>query len=1059
MQAMKVIGPTRNSLAATLLVFFFVGAAFAQQKRETGQFVESAPVQVIRPAAVVRPEVVRPAAEVLVPAAGSGSGDGGQSAAGGTPAEVKAPVEILRVENLARPVDASRSERVVRPGIALPPMEGGPRGKIVEDRAVAAPADTVIPARVLRAGAVASPAREVTPAAVVTVPESAVQPGAENVAEDGDRAPRILRAGSVVAPRQDIGAPEGGVPEETQTGIDGVPSEINQTADSAQRVQPEARLVPAEDVGSAAAVAVEKAPSTGQETSSAAADIAAQRARPENASALAEGVVPAQAEVFEDAVTPVAEVLSVEHSDLEASAEEQDTVVYTTEILRPTQIIMTPQVVRTPEEIMLPDELREQQEQQQKRREGSENSEDVAVSAVGDETEAGEDAAAVESAAGTQQTGAVGQTAEEEEMVEVEEVVEEVVEIEEEELPKIETSWTTRTEAQALRLRIPAPRGQIVDSDGYPLVQNRMGYRLGLKLPFFEEPDDQAVLAAARQGLATAAEILDEEWTLEDEVILKHYQYRRWLPLLFSGTLTEAQRLKVEEAGEEAEGLLLHPIYERFYPHGEFAPHVLGAIGKVRKLPTGEIGDMEPIFELTKGRFGLEAAFNEELTGDDGQLNILYDTDGTELSREIVDRPVPGKSIVTTLNVHYQRYAEASLAKHARGGAMVVIDARGGDILAMASYPNFDPGIWVDGLSKDQWAALKDDPRTPLYAKTFQGSYPPASTFKTVIALAAIDSGRVTRSSLFPCPISMVIGDRVFRNWNKESEGMLNVVDAIKRSCNTWFYRVALDTGSDRILEVAKEVGFGQPVGLPIEGEIFGSIPSNEVQRKRYGFGIRGGDLANIAIGQGSVLATPLQVARAMAAIGTGEYLSKLRLVKQVQDIDDNIVRSYPPPVRTLLPVSQASLDLVREGMVAVVSGSNGTGGRAAIRQAQMAGKTGTAQWDLAKNRNLAWFAGFVPAVNPRFAFAAVYEGDPGESVSGGGKAAPIVHDVFRRIYGRMEADSRRDYEELEEETPVIEVEQVPVATPPQLLPLPPPPPLQEPPKQEGFFKRLFRRR
>jgi len=623
-------------------------------------------------------------------------------------------------------------------------------------------------------------------------------------------------------------------------------------------------------------------------------------------------------------------------------------------------------------------------------------------------------------------------------------------------------SWETRTEARALRLMIPAPRGQIVDTSGLPMVQNKVTYRLGIGFPLFDQAMDATVLSFAKSRLAAAESLVPgATWTPKDKEILNHYKHRRWLPLLVSGTLDEDQMDAIENGKERAEGLLLHAVYERYYPHGKFAPHVLGAIKNEISIPTGPIADLDPIFEITKGRDGLELAFDEDLTGTHGEINVLFDTDGTELSREIVERPIPGANVVSTLDVHYQRYAEESLAKNTHGGAMVVIDARGGDILAMASFPCYDPSMYVGGLSQELWDELRNDPKNPLYAKTFQGKYPPASTFKTVVALAGLEDGRISRHTMFPCPSSMSVGNRVFRNWNKKSEPSMNVVGALKRSCNTWFYTVGMDTGSDSILAMARNLGFGQTVGLPIAGENSGDLPNNEEHRKRVGFAIRGGDLANISIGQGSVTATPLQVARSMAAIGTGEYLSELRLIKQVQDVNNNIIKTFPPPHRTQLQVSRHNLDVVREGMVAVVSGSNGTGARAAIPQAQVAGKTGTAQWVISKKQNLAWFAGFVPAKNPRFAFAAVYEGNPGEKVGGGSKAAPIVHDVLKRMYNRLEADGGGEkYEELTENAPKVELKDLPVARPLDVIPAAPIPEAlpPEPEKKRGLFQRLFRR-
>jgi len=630
------------------------------------------------------------------------------------------------------------------------------------------------------------------------------------------------------------------------------------------------------------------------------------------------------------------------------------------------------------------------------------------------------------------------------------------------ETPELSASWQTRPEARTLHLMIPAPRGQIVDRGGFSMAQNTVAFRIGVNFPHFENPTDSQILAYARQRLATANGIAGATWQLDPEAVLSHYEHRRWLPLLFSKSLTKTQRAAFVAASDRMDGLILHPSYERHYPQGKFAAHILGAIKKEVGIPTGPIADMDPLFEITIGRRGLEASFNEELTGKPGELDVLFDTDGTELSREILKRPTPGGNIITTLDIHYQRYAEEALTKHTRGGAMVVIDARNGDILAMASNPMFDPGEWAKGLSNSEWKALQDDPGKPLFAKAFQAEYPPASTFKPVVALAALEAGAVNRHTMFDCPPSMYIGNRIFRNWNKKPEGSMTVIGAIKRSCNTWFYTAGLRTGSDPILATARNLGLGQRTGLPIDAEGAGQIPDNEAHRARVGFAIRGGDLANISIGQGSVTTTPLQVARAMAALGTGEYLNQLRLVTQVQDINNTVIRSIPEPTKTRLQVSQENLDTIRRGMVAVVSGSNGTGSRAGISAAQVAGKTGTAQWLPAEDRNLAWFCGFVPAANPRYAFAAVYEGAPGEKVSGGSKAAPIVHDVLDRIYKRMAGEGGGQYEELTESAPKVEISDLPIAAPAAAIPAEPYPealpPAPEPQKKKGLLRRLFGR-
>jgi penicillin-binding protein 2 len=250
----------------------------------------------------------------------------------------------------------------------------------------------------------------------------------------------------------------------------------------------------------------------------------------------------------------------------------------------------------------------------------------------------------------------------------------------------------------------------------------------------------------------------------------------------------------------------------------------------------------------------------------------------------------------------------------------------------------------------------------------------------------------------------MEIGNRVFHNWSKNSFGSINVVNALKYSSNTWFYAASIEAGADSVTGMCSRLGFGERTGIPlIEGE--GFLPTNSIMIQRRGTKIMSGDLANISIGQGMVLATPLQVAQSMAGIANGTYLPQARLVKQVQDYQDNLVMAYEPKPRKTINLNPLHRDAIVKGMVAVVSGDGGTGHAADIKHAQIAGKTGTAQWRIAKDQNLAWFAGFLPAQKPMFSFAVVYEGRPGEDVSGGRKAAPIVREVFTKIFEKTPKD------------------------------------------------------
>lgn len=567
-------------------------------------------------------------------------------------------------------------------------------------------------------------------------------------------------------------------------------------------------------------------------------------------------------------------------------------------------------------------------------------------------------------------------------------------------------SSSTQKEARTMRLSIPAPRGLIVDRNGKALAQNRVVYYLALNFPFMEKATPSMILSFAKERMMAANRLLGKSWTLPDDRLISHYQNRRWLPLVFSMEeglnveLSNDEQKQLEPLLEQG-SLLLQPAYIRYYPKENTACHVIGFTGKTRRLPEGPIMDGDPLFEEMEGRDGLELTFDAMLKGVPGEINLLFDADGKLLSDEVLRRPSPGRTVVVTLDYHMQKYAENALKENARnGGAMVIMDVRNGEILAMASHPTFNPNEFVFGIRSKRWEELSNDPRMPLNGRAFRGEYPPASPFKLVTALGALESGKVTPTSSYYCGTDLLIGDRYFHNHNtKTDEGDMNVITAIKRSCNTWFYQAALDVGADPITIMAMRLGFGERTGIPLKAEGKGYVPSSADHR------IVGGELANISIGQGRVLATPLQVCQCMAAIGDGQNLKQPILVKQVQSLSEVIVEAYEPTVRRQINLDPIARDAVVKGMVAVVSGSGGTGHEAAIKEAQIAGKTGTAQWKPAKDQRLAWFTGFLPASQPVLAFAVVYEGRPGEKISGGSYAAPIVHDVFKKYYDGAPAD------------------------------------------------------
>ncbi len=321
----------------------------------------------------------------------------------------------------------------------------------------------------------------------------------------------------------------------------------------------------------------------------------------------------------------------------------------------------------------------------------------------------------------------------------------------------------------------------------------------------------------------------------------------------------------------------------------------------------------------------------------------------------------------------------------------------------MASTPSFDPNKFIPNISQKDYDALRNDPANPLVSRAFQGVYPPASTFKFITVLAALANGTLTENQMVNCPAAIQIGNHTFNNWSATPLGSINCIRALAMSNNPFMYQVALNLDGRRgeneqlsakfLSDSARKMGFVSPTGLPIPDKA-GLVPDEQYMVRNQKRNTTQGDVANMAIGQGVLLATPLQVVHAVAGIANGHALPRLHLIKQVQDGNANVIYRARPEAQTSLAGWESATASVRKGMQAVVEG--GTGSRAKLSYTSIAGKTGTAQWGSEReNRRLAWFTGFLPCDKPRFAFVALYEGLPHEKAGGSAKALPIVKEFF----------------------------------------------------------------
>ena len=594
-------------------------------------------------------------------------------------------------------------------------------------------------------------------------------------------------------------------------------------------------------------------------------------------------------------------------------------------------------------------------------------------------------------------------------------------------------TWETQKAARTYLLGIPAPRGQIVDRNGEPLAQTRTSFNLGIQFPTPLRFSEREVLLFAQRQVQAAQALIGRPIALSEELVLKHYKNRGVIPFVIAQDLKPHEVAALKKASPAS--LVFQPTYQRYYPNGPLAGHIVGYAGRTGRTADGPIQNNELLWPGSEGREGLEVAFDDQLQGKIGQYNISFDPSGKMASEQVSIPPQPGYNVVTTLDEKLQRLCEQALEKGGMRGAMVIVDPNNGDILAMASWPGINPNWFVPTISTAAFKALNDDPNIPLIPRAYRSAYPPGSTFKVFVGLAALQSGKVKAGDEFSCPPSMEIGNLTFRNWKKTDSGSLNFVDALTQSCDTWFYQVGMKIGSKPIIDYSLRLGLGVRTGIPLAAEAGGLIPNDDYMLKVHKRKILNGDIANLSIGQGDTLTTPLQLAMAMGAVGNGGTLYAARLVQQVQSVDGQIVNAYDVRARTQVEIDKEVLSDIKEAMVASVESRMGTGGRAQVPGVHLAGKTGTAQWGPKnKERTAAWFAGFAPAEKPKYAFAVVCESDVAnaDDLHGGTTAAPLIGRVMREVFKELPKEKKKkkvpkkaEEERTEDGVPVRKAEAV----------------------------------
>ncbi len=553
------------------------------------------------------------------------------------------------------------------------------------------------------------------------------------------------------------------------------------------------------------------------------------------------------------------------------------------------------------------------------------------------------------------------------------------------------------------RVELVAERGFIYDRNGEILVRNRPSYQIALQalnLPRKKAGRDSVFNALLH--------IVDKDGKrMFDSLSLDTaFQRTRWIKNRSIRILEDASPEQVsiiEEHSEKLPGVVTLIESRRAYPYGTLASHVLGYTSEISeeqlKLPEYENYSQGDRI----GQKGLEQFYDQEFRGTNGVKVVEVNASGREISQvKGVDSkaPIPGLHLVSTIDLKLQKVAEEAIPDTARG-ALVAIDPRNGEILAMVSSPRLDPNIF--SLKKRErnkgWAQVALDSLRPLTNRAISGTYPPASVFKLVTAGAGLEYGVLSEFKHYPksCTGGFQYGARYQKCWG--SHGNLNVVNAIRLSCDVFFYQAGLDIDMTRINEFGRRFGLGEkPLGVDIPGEKAGWLPDSvsfNLRNKRLGWRWARGLILNLSIGQGQIV-TPLQQAVLVGSLATNKGVYRPHFMKELRDSEGNVVRKYEPEIVRSGKMKESTHRILMAAMDSVVNHPGGTGKRGRVPDIRVGAKTGSGEWKKGEKTH-AWYAAVAPLDNPEIAVAVIMEAAGG----GGAVSGPIARKVLMAYFGK----------------------------------------------------------
>jgi len=558
--------------------------------------------------------------------------------------------------------------------------------------------------------------------------------------------------------------------------------------------------------------------------------------------------------------------------------------------------------------------------------------------------------------------------------------------------------FSTLSDSNRIRIRaLPPTRGLIYDRNGVVMANNLPAYRLEIVREQVEDMDE--TLSQLKHYIDYTDQDLERF-----QLLSRRRRPFESIPLRLNLNDEEVARLAVNL--HKFSGVEINARLTRNYPKGSHAVHALGYVGRI------DVDDLSRVDEISYagtshiGKLGLEKYYETELHGTVGVQQVEVNAKGRTLRVLNETPPIPGKNLHLTIDSKLQKVAEQSFGEES--GALVAINPNNGEILALVSMPIFDPNLFVNGVSYENYNKLRDSPSRPLFNRALSGQYPPGSTAKPFFALAALEANVIDKDKTVTCKgfYRLPNEERKFRDWKKEGHGEMNMKNAITQSCDVYFYDLSYRLGIDKMSALLEQFGFGQKTNIDSTGERAGILPSREWKRKTEGIMWFPGETLNTGIGQGAFLVTPLQLANAIAALSLKGKRYRPRLVRSIKDNNtEELLETRVEIAGQYQLGKESNWKHIQDSMINVVHGLRGTAAR--INRGlkyKMAGKTGTSQvfgiaqdeeYDaetIAKNlRDHGLFISYAPAGKPRIAVAVIVE----NGGHGSSSAAPIARKVM----------------------------------------------------------------